>query len=63
MENTEVDKVYDNEYFRINKLLNLSTGLWPYRTGIFRILQRFIVTCVLGGVTVPHVSITCFDYA
>ena len=62
MENIGIDKVYDNEYFRINKILNLSTGLWPYNVGTPRIIVRLMVACTLGIATIPHVSITCFDY-
>ena len=54
--------VYNNEYFKINKILQETTGLWPYRSRFDKFIRRFIVLFVLGVVSVPHVRKAKFFY-
>lgn len=57
MDSKILKDVYNNEYFKINRVLQETTGLWPYQSRLQKLIRRCIVLFVLGIVTIPHVSV------
>lgn len=52
-----INDVFDNTYFKINKVLLELTGIWPYQKIFDARLKQFIVIFILSIFSYPHVRI------
>ncbi|OXU26010.1 hypothetical protein TSAR_011320 [Trichomalopsis sarcophagae] len=56
MDVQKVEEVYD-QHLRINKTLQIHSGLWPYRPIKEKLIRRTIVFIMMAIFILPHLPI------
>ncbi|NP_001177547.1 odorant receptor 146 isoform X2 [Nasonia vitripennis] len=51
-----INEVFDNTYFKINKILQELIGIWPYQKRFDALIKQFIVILILSMVAMPHIN-------
>ena len=52
-----VNSLFDNYYFKINKMFQVYTGTWPFNSGSKKIIPGIVFNVVLLFFIIPIVSI------
>lgn len=57
MSDQDLDKVFDNEYYKIIKLLLINSGLWPFQSNFGKYARRLIIILSLCMILYPIVRL------